>query len=99
MSQSQQHVLKPTGALTMDSAAGHLRSGREMVASGDVLVDLSAISGFDSAALALLLDWMRESAARGGRLTLAAVPPGLASLAQLYGVDELLSPGEVTGKV
>lgn len=98
MSQSQQ-VLKPTGPLTMDTAAGHLRSGRELLASGDVLVDLSAISGFDSAALALLLDWMREGAAKGAGLKFAAMPPGLSSLAQLYGVDELLSPDGVAGKV
>ena len=98
MSDVQQRVLKPTGALTMDTAAGHVGSGRAMAAEGDMEVDLSGISGFDSAALALLLDWMRECAAHGGKLTLKSMPPGLSSLAELYGVDGLLVPDEAAGK-
>lgn len=99
MNDLQQRVLKPTGALTMDTAAEHVANGRAMAAAGDLEVDLSGVSGFDSAALALVLDWMRESAAHGRKLTLTSIPPELRSLAELYGVDDLLSPHEVAGNV
>jgi ABC-type transporter Mla MlaB component len=41
--------------------------------------------------VALLLAWKRRASAEGKPLTFAHLPPSLASLAQLYGVEELLA--------
>ncbi len=57
---------------------------------GDVAIDCSALAQVDSAAVAVLLAWQRAATARGQTLALHGVPPQLASLATLYGVDSLL---------
>lgn len=83
-------VLRLDGALTMSTVGARIEAGRVKAGAGDLTVDLSAVTEADSAALALLFDWLR--AARAGRHTLqvTGLPTGLRSLAALYGVDELL---------
>jgi ABC-type transporter Mla MlaB component len=46
----------------------------------------------DSAGVAVLLEWKRRAVAEGVDLAFENVPPTMASLAELYGVDGLLSP-------
>jgi phospholipid transport system transporter-binding protein len=77
-------------ALTNDTAAALLETGRAAIRSGDLSFDLASVRQVDSAAVALLLAWQREAAASQGRITLSNVPPALVSLASLYGVDGLL---------
>ena len=55
-----------------------------------VVVDASALSQFDSAALAVLLEFRRESRALGKRFVIRALPERLRDLADLYGIAELL---------
>lgn len=83
-------VLRLDGALTMSTVGSRVAAGRAKAGAGDLTVDLSGVSEADSAALALLFDWMRT--ARDGRHTVSVtgVPAGLRSLAALYGVDGLL---------
>jgi phospholipid transport system transporter-binding protein len=95
----QEQVLKLEGALTMEHAASYLAEGSRLTAGGELVVDFSGVSEFDSAALALLLNWLRVGAGSGGRLRLRAMPAGLSSLAELYGVAELLPQGEVAESV
>lgn len=56
----------------------------------DIVVDVSNLGQFDSAALAVLLECQRLAAARGKGFSMRGVPPKLAALAKLYGVDVLL---------
>ncbi len=67
-----------------------------MALKGPLLVDLGAVTAADSAALALILDWVRAARGAGQTITVRNLPAGLASLAALYGVDSLL-PLEPTG--
>lgn len=83
-------TLKPEGALTMATAQRHLERGRKLARSGNVIIDFSGVAEADSAALALLFDWTRTARAAGHEVLLRALPPGLASIADLYGVAELL---------
>jgi len=55
-----------------------------------VVMDASALSKFDSSALAVLLDCRREAIAMGKKFSVVRLPPRLAGLAALYGVAELL---------
>ena len=55
-----------------------------------VVVDASALSRFDSAALAVLLEFRRQSLALGKRFSVLGLPARLADLATLYGIVELL---------
>ena len=58
--------------------------------AGDIVVDASNLGQFDSAALAVLLECQRLAAAWGKGFSVRGVPPKLAALAKLYGVDVLL---------
>ncbi len=87
-------VFKPSGALTMQTAGSLLAEGRALAAGGNLVIDFAAVTESDSAALALLLDWMRTCAQAGGRVAVRSLPASLTSLAQLYGVDELLPQDE-----
>ncbi|MBY0465822.1 MAG: STAS domain-containing protein [Burkholderiales bacterium] len=56
-----------------------------------VRLDATGLTQFDSAALAAVLALRRAVLARGQRLEVVNMPPRLAELSHLYGVDELLS--------
>ncbi|MDX9885874.1 STAS domain-containing protein [Thauera sp.] len=83
-------VFAPAGELTMASAPAVLEDGRRLARAGDLVVDFAGVTVADSAALALLLDWMRCARAAGNRLAVRSLPAGMASLAALYDIDSLL---------
>ncbi len=83
-------VFAPQGALTMFTSSAALTEGRRLALKGPLLVDLAAVTAADSAALALILDWLRVARGAGQTITLRNLPDGLASLAALYDVDHLL---------
>ncbi len=62
----------------------------------DVMVDASALSRFDSAALAVLLEFRRETVAMGKRFSIRGLPARLGDLATLYGIGELLPSAQLT---
>jgi phospholipid transport system transporter-binding protein len=78
-------------SLTHDSATAALDAGLSRIAAGASEVDCTPLTHFDSSALAVLLAWQRAATARGAALNIFNVPSGLASLAQAYGVDTLLT--------
>ena len=57
-------------------------------------VDASALTQFDSSALAVLLECRRLATGAGRTLELRHAPPKLRQLARLYGLDDLLGVGE-----
>jgi len=59
--------------------------------SGPLVVDASALRRFDTSAIALLLQARRLAQAAGHSFQVVGAPAKLAQLAQLYGVEELLS--------
>ena len=79
-----------SGPATLATAARLLEEARAPLAGGVRAVDLGEVTELDSSLLAVLFAWMREARRQGRDLALARVPPDLKSLAQLYGVAELL---------
>jgi phospholipid transport system transporter-binding protein len=73
-----------TACLTM------LVQGLRSQSGSVVVIDATALCRFDSAALAVLLEFRRESLAMGKRLSIRGLPTRLADLATLYGIDALL---------
>jgi phospholipid transport system transporter-binding protein len=55
-----------------------------------VVADASALSRFDSSALAVLLECRREAQIAGKTFSVRALPARLRALASMYGVAELL---------
>ncbi len=78
------------GQLTMTDAGVALRAGRDAIIAGETEIDLGALQRFDSAALAVLLDWRRLAAEQGRPLRILHLPEGLASIARVVGVAHLL---------
>ena len=80
--------------LTQSQATACLRmlvQGLRSQSGPEVVVDATGLSRFDSSALAVLLEFRRETLARGKRFSIRSLPTRLADLAKLYGIDELLS--------
>ncbi|QSN60994.1 lipid asymmetry maintenance protein MlaB [Caballeronia sp. M1242] len=78
-------------SLTHESAKAALEAGLSRIAAGATEVDCAPLRQFDSSALAVLLAWQRAATARRAALGIVNIPSGLASLAQAYGVDTLLT--------
>ena len=77
--------------LTHESAKAAFEAGLQRIAAGATGVDCAPLAQFDSSALAVLLAWERAAQARGTPFEIVNLPAGLASLAQAYGVDTLIS--------
>ena len=87
-------IMRVSGALTLASVAAELEQGKAAIAEGARSVDLAQVVELDSSALALLLAWLREAKRLGRDLAFTNLPQGLTTIAQLYGVADLL-PGSV----
>ncbi len=81
----------PAGSLTMDFVATVLAFSAEAALPATGVIDLERVAAVDSAGVALLLAWKRRAVAEGKPVAFAHLPPSLASLAQLYGVEDLLA--------
>jgi phospholipid transport system transporter-binding protein len=79
-----------SGPVTLADVAGLLEEGKRHLEEGVRTVDLSEVTEMDSALLALLLAWLRESKLRQRDLAFANLPEALRTIARLYGVDSLL---------
>ncbi len=77
--------------LTHASAKAVLAAGLQRIAAGAGGVDCASLAQFDSSALAVLIAWQRAAQARGAALEIVNLPAGLASLAQVYGVDTVIA--------
>lgn len=67
-----------------------LVQGLQAQSGPEVVLDASALNRFDSAALAVLLAFRRETLAMGQQLSIRGLPTRLADLAALYGIEALL---------
>jgi phospholipid transport system transporter-binding protein len=78
------------GAITIDNVTAVLEESARMFVAPRLIIDLSGVSEVDSTALSLLLEWQRSAAAAQRVVAFTHLPANLRSLADLYGVSELL---------
>lgn len=78
------------GAVTMEEVPGLLAQGLMLLDRGETRIDLAGVTAADSSAVALLLEWLRAAQRGGGRIVYLNLDNSLKSLADLYGVTELL---------
>ena len=79
--------------LTHGQATACLRmlvQGLRSESGPQVVVDATGLSRFDSSALAVLLEFRRESLALGKGFSILGLPARMGNLAALYGIAELL---------
>ena len=78
------------GDISMDNANALLiESGRLVILN--TLVDFAKVTEIDTAAISLMLEWRRRAIAENQSLQFVNLPANLQSLAQLYGVTELIN--------
>lgn len=80
-----------SGPMTLATAKAMLDDGIAQLGAVGVF-DLSAVEEVDSAGLAILFGWLREAQRLGKPVRIEHLPPSLSSLAEVYGVSDLL-PG------
>ncbi len=76
--------------MVMANARGLLEAGRSALQPGEKVFDLAQVDDADSSAVAVMLGWLRVAARSRSTLKFAHIPAGVRSLAELYGVAELL---------
>lgn len=76
--------------MVMANAGGLLEAGRSALQPGEQVFDLGQVDDADSSAVAVMLGWLRVAGRSRSTLKFAHIPAGVRSLAELYGVAELL---------
>ncbi len=82
--------LKVQGAMTMENVKALLATGTSMIAADNLEVDLAAVDDVDSSAVSLVFEWLRVAHGRNASLVFVNLPSTLSSLAELYGVLDLI---------
>ena len=78
------------GAVTVATVPALLEEGTAHLRDGVDVFDFGAVTQADSAAVALVLAWVRAAHAAGRTIRFANLPPAMLSLARLYAVDAFL---------
>ena len=80
------------GTLGFADAPAALQRGEALFGGGEreLKLDVSGLTGVDSATLAILLAWAARAAERGTRLVVAGAPESLKALAHLCDAEPLL---------
>ncbi len=79
-----------SGRLTMDTIGAAFDEAMQPPEGKSWTIDLAQVEAADSAAVSLLLGWLRNAQRHGATLTFVNVPDNLRSLADLYGVADAL---------
>lgn len=94
-------ALQLEGDLTFPRLPEILAQTEAFVARTDLpdclAIDLSQVKEVDSSAVALLLRWRREAERLSRRIQFVNLPAPLASLAELYGVSDIIQPHSAPG--
>ena len=80
--------------LTQSQATACLASlltGLRAESGPEVVLDATSLDRFDSSALAVLLEFRRQTLGMGKQLSIRGLPVRLRDLATLYGIVELLT--------
>lgn len=84
-------ALAVSGRMTMAEASALLEEGGRGLIEPMTTFDLAAVTEADSSALSVLFGWMRAARQRNIAVEFRNTPANLLSLAEVYGVTELLA--------
>lgn len=80
-----------SGDLTFATVTALLPQAARLFERQELTIDLSGVSRTDSAALALLLEWLEQASRAGVRLHFSSIPESLMAIARLSNVEALLA--------
>lgn len=72
-----------------DNAVQVLKEGLNAISGGDVIFDFSNVQKADSAAIAVVLDWIRHAQSKGLECKVLNAPDSFNKLVRLYGLNQL----------
>lgn len=78
------------GEILMDNANAVLAESNALQITDNLVIDFSAVTDVDTAALSLLIEWQRRALAANKKVIFTRLPESLTSLAMLYGVAEFI---------
>ena len=90
MIQREGDCLRVSGRLTMDSIGASFAEAMLPLEGKSWTIDLAQVEAADSAAVSMLLSWLRNAQRHEAKLAFVNVPDNLRSLAALYGVADAL---------
>ncbi len=82
--------LEVEAPMTLATASVLLAAGIAAFADGPTVFDLSRVAEVDSSGLAVVFAWQRAARERGASIRVVNPPPNLLSLAEVYGVADLV---------
>ena len=82
--------LQVSGSVTVQTVASLTGIAAQAAGQSDLVIDMQQVEAVDSAAVSLMLLWLREAQRNKVNLCFEHVPENLLSLARLYDVAELL---------
>lgn len=82
--------LEVSGAMTLPGASALLAEGNAALADSETVFDLTAVTDVDSSCIAVIFGWLREAQRLGKTIRITHPPKEMLSLAEVYGVAELL---------
>ena len=87
--------LHVSGSMTLPDASALLTAGIAALAArsggaGETVFDLTQVEAVDSSAIAVIFAWLREARRQGKHMRIVHPSTELLSLADVYGVGELL---------
>jgi len=81
-----------TGPVVFTTAGELLETTRSLfTGSTSVHVDLDGVTDVDSAALALLIEWLKQARQQQYRLHIEHIPDKLMAIARLTGVEDIIA--------
>lgn len=82
--------IEVTGSMTLPVAKSLLAEGSGHLSTADAVFDLAGVTDVDSSGLAVVFGWQRAAKSLGRNVRIVNPPANLRSLADVYGVSELL---------
>jgi phospholipid transport system transporter-binding protein len=82
--------LEVDAPMTLATASALLAEGIAACAEGPMVFDLGRVAEVDSSSLAVVFGWQRAARERGGSIRIVNPPQDLLSLADVYGVADLV---------
>ena len=79
-----------SGPMTLAGATRLLAEGSAALAAPATIFDLAEVTSVDSSGLAVVFGWVRAGKGKGADVRVSNAPRDLLSLAEVYGVAELL---------
>lgn len=87
----QNNQWRVSGDIMVDNASTVLRESLGLTMPDNLIVDFAEVTGVDTAALSLLMEWQRRAKLSNQQVTFTNLPESLVSLAALYGVTDFIN--------